>query len=119
MGSYRERPVHPGLVQLVDAVWIGGPPETGSADRNQVLPDGCVDIVVGSNGALHVAGPATVAFDVERRPGDVAFGVRFRTGVAEAVLGAPVDELRDANPDLGSFFPIRTVRRLTAAASRA
>lgn len=88
------------------------------AGARSILPDGCVDIVGSPGGPLRVAGPATVAFDVDGHPGGSAFGVRFRTGAGEAVLGTRVDELRDADTDLDTVWPAGAARRLADRVDR-
>lgn len=73
---------------LFASAWIScGCPTT-------VLPDGCLD-VVWAGGELIVAGPATGAVAVPDAPGEWPFGVRLKTGAAEAVLGVPADILLD------------------------
>jgi AraC-like DNA-binding protein len=62
-----------------------------------VLPDACVDLVW-SGKRLTIAGPDTRARVVELAPGTRLVGVRLRPGVAGAVLGLPVTELRDEAP---------------------
>jgi AraC-like DNA-binding protein len=56
-----------------------------------ILPDGCLDVIVGPDGEAVVAGP-----DVTAREHD-AFGrhvgVRFSHGLGPLVLGVPADEL--------------------------
>lgn len=64
-----------------------------------VLPDGCTDILwVG--GRLTVAGPDTGPAPVGVPSGARIVGIRFRPGVAPAVLGVPASELADARVGL-------------------
>jgi AraC-like DNA-binding protein len=59
-----------------------------------VVPDGVLDLVA-SGPELHVAGPDTRPWPVQRHPGAVAVGVRFHPGAAPALLGPPASALRD------------------------
>ena len=71
---------------------------TTGAWEQRVVPDGCVDLIW-SGERLTIAGPDTRSRFVTLAPGARIVGVRLRPGVAGAVLGLPVSELRDASPD--------------------
>jgi AraC-like DNA-binding protein len=85
---YREYAPPPGLEALVACVWVSHDGEV------RVLPDACVDIVLGGE-RLTVAGPATTATIVPPTPGRRRVGVRFRVASAGAALGVGADALRD------------------------
>lgn len=73
---------------LVDGWWWT--PVTG---QGIVVPDGAVDLVWSSEHGVVLAGP-----DIEPRPvglvkAPVVVGLRLRTGVARAILGAGLDEI--------------------------
>jgi AraC-like DNA-binding protein len=71
---------------------------------HRVLPDGCIDIVLGGGEPL-VAGPSTTAFDSPLPAGGFAAGIRFRPGAAPSVLGIAADELRDLIVPLKDIWP--------------
>jgi AraC-like DNA-binding protein len=102
--SYREYAPPPGLEALVACVWISHDGEV------RVLPDACVDIVLGAGG-LAVAGPATTATIAPPTPGRVRVGVRFRVGAAGAALGLGAAELRDRTVALDELWGA-TARRV-------
>jgi AraC-like DNA-binding protein len=90
--TYREQAPPPALAHWVRCLWQltvqgeGGP--------GWIVPDGFMDLVA-SGPELHLAGPDTRPWPVQRRPGAVAVGVRFHPGAAPALLGPPASELRD------------------------
>lgn len=76
---------------------------SASAGPKRIVPDGCLDLVVG-DGGVFVAGPDTAAWSSVTRPGAVVRGVRFKPGHAPAVLGVAADELRDRRVPLGELW---------------
>lgn len=76
---------------------------SASAAPKRIVPDGCLDLVVGDAGAF-IAGPDTTAWSSVTRPGEVLHGVRFTPGRAAAVLGVAADELRDSRVPLGELW---------------
>jgi AraC-like DNA-binding protein len=60
-----------------------------------VLPDGAVDVVLGTGGEALVAGPATRPSVLAQAAGARTVGVRLRPGAVVAALGVRADELRD------------------------
>jgi hypothetical protein len=86
--EYREWPVPPELARHVVCTWAGQFGEQGEQYTDRVLPDGCVDIVW-MDGGLVLAGPDTRLVELEWRPGARFAGIRFRPGLAPAVLGIP------------------------------
>jgi AraC-like DNA-binding protein len=90
--DYRELAPPPELAAHVLCVWRLVADES-PAER--ILPDGSLDLVHVEGGPLLVAGPDTSPASARREPGAVTVGVRFRTGVAPAVLGIAAEELRD------------------------
>jgi AraC-like DNA-binding protein len=76
---------------------------SASAAPKRIVPDGCLDLVVGEGGAF-IAGPDTTAWSSVTRPGEVLHGVRFTPGRAAAVLGVAADELRDSRVPLGELW---------------
>ncbi|MCH0561600.1 MULTISPECIES: DUF6597 domain-containing transcriptional factor [unclassified Streptomyces] len=100
---YAERPSRPaGAV-----VWTNTPSGPSGQD---VLPDGCMDLLW-SEGRLLVAGPDTRAYATASPPVTWS-GIRFRPGVAPALLGVPAHELRDRRVDLADLWPAGRARRL-------
>jgi AraC-like DNA-binding protein len=93
--SYAELPPPPELAPLVACLWR----QTAGEDQVQrVVPDGCVDLLWVTDGPderAEVAGPDTGAHFETMPVGTSIAGVRFRPGVAAAVLGLPLHALRD------------------------
>ena len=79
-------------------------PRRDPRSAQRVVPDGCVDLVW-NEGALKTAGPDTQAFMSPLEPGATVVGLRFRPGVAGAVLGIPASALRDARVALDDVWP--------------
>jgi AraC-like DNA-binding protein len=95
---------HPGDVSLrttlVDEVWsVRLEPGT----QHTVLPDGCMDLVYrdGSDPALFWVGPMTRAEVVRAEEPTRFLGVRFRPGVAPALLGCDAREMLDLDVPAG------------------
>ncbi len=86
------------LADVARCVW-----RSASAGPKRIVPDGCLDLVVG-DGGVFIAGPDTAAWSSVTRPGAVLRGVRFKPGHAPAVLGVAVDELRDRRVSLGELW---------------
>ncbi len=84
----------------------GGPAAAGQ----DVLPDGCMDLVW-SGGRLLVAGPDTRAHPTGPLPaGAAAVGLRLPPGAAPVLLGVPADALRDERPELADVWGARAAR---------
>ena len=104
--SYREFEPPAALAEHVACLWVRqvGAPDPGPA---RVLPDGSADIMMlidGTDVSALVAGPDTTAKLSVLPPGSRMVGVRFRPGVAPAVLGLPLDELRDQRVGLAELW---------------
>jgi AraC-like DNA-binding protein len=84
---------------------------------HRVLPDGCIDIVLGGTGEALVAGPSTTAFDSPLEAGSFAAGIRFLPGAAPSVLGVAADELRDRIVPLGEIWSRTWCREADDAAA--
>jgi AraC-like DNA-binding protein len=97
-GVYEEAAAPEPLRGVARCVW-----RSASAGPKRIVPDGCLDLVVG-DGAVFVAGPDTAAWSSVTRPGAVLRGVRFTPGRAPAVLGVAADELRDRRVPLGELW---------------
>lgn len=68
-----------------------------------VVPDGCVDVILIGD-ELQVAGPDTRAAPARLGPGAPVTGVRFHPGQAPAILGLPMDALRDQRVPLAELW---------------
>jgi AraC-like DNA-binding protein len=113
-GMYAERAPAADLAGHLRCSWTRLTGGSGS-----VLPDGCLDLMwIG--GELVVAGPDTVATHAELSAGVEIAAVRFRPGVAPAVLGLPASELRDQRVPLTELWPDAPAlgHRVGAAADR-
>ncbi|WP_254896844.1 helix-turn-helix domain-containing protein [Amycolatopsis sp. Hca4] len=95
---------------VVRCVW-----RSASEGAKRIVPDGCVDLVVGG-GQAFVAGPDTGAWSSVTEPGVVLSGVRFVPGRAAAVLGVAADELRDRRVPLDELWGRRSAERLVEGA---
>ncbi|MFI5593323.1 helix-turn-helix domain-containing protein [Amycolatopsis sp. NPDC051758] len=76
---------------------------SASAGPKRIVPDGCLDLVVG-DGGVFIAGPDTSAWSSVTRPNAELRGVRFTPGRASAVLGVAADELRDRRVSLDELW---------------
>jgi AraC-like DNA-binding protein len=99
---YREVPPPVDLATHIACLWTQtvGP---DSSYVHRVLPDGCIDLIW-YTGSLHVAGPDTGPFLAHLVPGLRIAAVRFRPGMAPAVLGVPADVLRDDRVELAEIW---------------
>lgn len=89
------------LASVVECAWV----RSGSPTRSlRVMPDGCVDLFVSSEGDVMIAGPATTFYDLRADTGRMFVGLRLQLGAAAAVLGQPVDELSDRQLAVDSGF---------------
>ncbi|WP_410597191.1 helix-turn-helix domain-containing protein [Amycolatopsis sp. lyj-23] len=84
---------------------------SASEGPKRIVPDGCVDLVVG-DGVAFVAGPDTAAWSSVTSSGVVLRGVRFRPGSAAVVLGVAADELRDRRVPVAELWGWPTAERL-------
>jgi AraC-like DNA-binding protein len=102
--TYRETPAPPHLRAEVECVWVAGVAPGTPAQLQDVLPDGCMDLVW--NGAeLLVAGPDTAPHQVRREPGVASAGLRFAPGRLPALLGMPAAAVRDQRVPLAELHP--------------
>jgi AraC-like DNA-binding protein len=79
-----------------------------------VLPDGCMDLVW-TGAELLVAGPDTAPHPYRPPPGRTAVGLRFAPGRLPALLGMPASAVRDERVPLVEIHPAaarRAVARL-------
>jgi uncharacterized protein DUF6597/helix-turn-helix protein len=84
--SVTEYPPPAALAPFVDAFWSRAPGRSaGSVGPERILPDGCLDIVVGPRAAI-VVGAMTRSIVVPPADGAGMIGVRFRPGMATAFL---------------------------------
>ena len=108
-------------------IWTSEPEPDPSPTDQVVLPDGCMDLIW-LNDQLVVAGPDTEPWlgavaGFATATGAVAgpqpiTGVRFPSGVAPSVLGAPAAELRNRRVPLAELWRRTEVRRWEDRARR-
>jgi len=92
------------LAPFVDRFWYRGASDPAeSAGPTRVLPDGCLDIVVGPQGAI-VVGAMTRPIVVPPPAGSGLIGVRFRPGMATAFLAIPAAALTDDRAPLEAIW---------------
>jgi AraC-like DNA-binding protein len=87
-------------------VWVRDGAPTGSPPL-RVVPDGSADIIWRDDGrsiATFTAGPDTEAQLAPLAEGSRMVGIRFAPGAAAAVLGIPLDELRDRRVPLADLW---------------
>lgn len=94
------------LAAFVDHYWRG----LGNRERSyDILPDGCVDVVLhvqGTDARLWAFGTSSRFKREAIEPGDY-LGIRFRPGMARFFLDVPADELTDRREPLGREFLFR------------
>jgi AraC-like DNA-binding protein len=93
------------LAPFVDVFWsraVGR--AAGPTGPQRILPDGCLDIVVGPRHAI-VVGAMTRPIVVPPAGGAGMIGVRFRPGMATAFLRIPAAALTDDNAPLEAVWP--------------
>ncbi len=99
---YAEHRPPPALTGLVECGW------TLTCDDplldHRVLPDGCIDLVLGAGAEPTVAGPATTAFMAPLPARGFAAGIRFHPGAAAALLGLPAAELLNLHVPLAELW---------------
>jgi AraC-like DNA-binding protein len=99
--GYRELRPPAALAGLVECGWI----DTATADgAQQVLPDGCMDLVW-TGAELLVAGPDTVAHHGRRTHGVTVAGLRFVPGALPSLLGVPAAPLHNRRVELAELVP--------------
>src|SRR5262245_42060594 len=103
--SYRERLPAPELATYVSSVWVLDVAADGAAYEHRTVPNGSVEIsyAIGAD-VVDVSGPQRGPTVVRAAPGTAIVGVRFRPGMASAVLGQPSSELVDARADAYDVF---------------
>jgi AraC-like DNA-binding protein len=101
--TYLERRPAADLRADVACVWTGRIGDTGARYIDQILPDGCLDIIWDGS-RLFVAGPDTGPVPLTARPGATFVGIRFRPGHAPPTLGCPASALRDQRTDLEDLW---------------
>lgn len=91
---YREYPPEARIRPFVECFWST---EAHDAIRTGVAPDGCVDIVFSPELGLCAVGVMTTEHVFALSAGTLTTGIRFRPGMARAVLGVSPAEFTDAS----------------------
>src|SRR4051812_29386032 len=104
-GKYREFAPPPHLRDFVVCFWRREA-DAGPVSR-RVLPDGCVDIIWVADRAPFVTGPMTVAVQPRISGANAIAGIRFRPGVASALLAVNAGDLLDRDVPLRDLWPQR------------
>ncbi len=95
----------PVLAPFVDRFWSRpADGSDGSTGPHRVLPDGCLDIVLGPRHAI-VVGAMTRPILVPPAEAAGMIGVRFRPGMATAFLHIPAAALTDDRAPLEAIWP--------------
>jgi AraC-like DNA-binding protein len=99
--SYRERVASAGVDGLVSCVWVQEISAVEPVYEHRTVPSGAVEISSAlGTGVVRVAGPQRGPVVELLAPGTTVVGVRFRPGVAHAILGLPASELVDLDVDI-------------------
>jgi AraC-like DNA-binding protein len=104
--TYRESSPPRALAEHVAVVWGRHGASNGSPPV-RVVPDGSADIIWRDDGrsvTAFTAGPDTEAQLSPLPDGSRMVGIRFAPGAADAVLGVPLDELRDLRVPLSELW---------------
>ncbi len=88
--TYREVTPPSDLLSFAECFWLTG---TFESVRHSVPPDGCLDIVYSPEAGLRAVGAMTVAQTFMLRAGTRTIGLRFRPGMAGAMLDIAPSEL--------------------------
>ena len=113
-GSYREYAPSQRLRPFVECFWTRDPTASSGdppASVHRVLPDGCIDVVLGFTGradepeSTMVVGTMTRALVLDPAASPECFvGVRFRPGKAMPFLTLPASELTDLRVPLDEIW---------------
>jgi len=99
--TYRERLPAPGLAGLLSCVWVQQVSRDGPEYEHRTAANGCVEVAcVTGTDVVSLVGPRREPVVERLPPGSIVVGVRFRPGVAPAVLGATAPELVGLDVDL-------------------
>ena len=98
--EYREFPAPLPLSDYFLCFWTQTISGTSGEYEQQVLPDGCVDIVFVNQDAPVAVGPWTNPFAVSFSAGTRILGARFHPGRAPGLLGLPAVELLNQSAPL-------------------
>ncbi|MEU4829338.1 AraC family transcriptional regulator [Streptosporangium sp. NPDC023615] len=112
---YREWAPDQRVSGWVTCAWVS---EASSVTTKLVVPDGCVDLILGPRG-VQVAGPDTGPKPVSMSSDERYVGLRFRPGSAGDVFGVPLADLRDLRlplPELGPLTGLSPLETLVAGA---
>jgi AraC-like DNA-binding protein len=111
VNDYREQAPPEALAGIVACTWER---TVAAPHRQDVVPDGCVDLIWLAGRRLIVAGPDTGPHPQALAAGARTVGVRLKPGAAGAVLGVAAAELRDGRVGLEAVWA-DAGRRLEAA----
>jgi AraC-like DNA-binding protein len=100
---YREFRPDQRLRPFVECGWLRSGLATPSL---RVMPDGCVDVFITTDGNVMISGPANTFYDMPTSNRDVLAGLRLRPGVAAAVIGSPASEFTNMRVPLDSAFGV-------------
>ena len=103
--AYEEIPAPPALRRFVECLWwheIGDP---GPVEGRRVFPNGKVDFVWIAELGVRIAGPQTSYLVPPKFPRVIAFGARFHSGAAPAVLRTPAVAMTDTHVYLDAIDP--------------
>lgn len=117
--TYREcaPPVH--LRDIVVCYWHRDGSDRVQPTGPAIMPDGCVDIIWIGEQPPFVAGPMTVAVVSDIAQDLDVLGVRFRPGVAPAMLGIRAREVRDWRISCADLLPASLARAWADVPARA
>lgn len=117
--TYRERPPVPALAGFVSSTWVQHVLPWGVPYVHRSVPSGAVELVCRVGSVPYIVGPQTGPRVETLEPGSTVVGLRFRPGVAAAVLGVPASEFADLTVDAAAVWGSAAVRACECLAAAA
>jgi AraC-like DNA-binding protein len=102
--GYREWLPPAELRGSLSCLWVSVVAPDG-AQKVQVYPDGCIDLIWQSGHGAYLAGPDTGPAPAQLPPDTIVVGARFRPGAGGPAIGLPLSDLRDKRVDLADCLP--------------
>jgi AraC-like DNA-binding protein len=103
--SYRERLPVPSLAGRVSSVWRLDVAAGRSPYEHRTVPNGSVEISYAlGDAAVYVSGPQRGPTVERVAPGTTIVGIRFRPGIAPAILGPPASDLVDLRVEIDRLW---------------
>jgi AraC-like DNA-binding protein len=108
--TYRERPPAAALAGFVSSTWVQRVLPEAAPYVHREVPSGGVQVACRVGSMPYIAGPLTGPGVETLEPGSTVVGLRFRPGVAAALLGGPASEFVDMTVDAAAVWGTAAVR---------